>query len=54
MRCPHCGATTGVIPTVEYVGGHGYQAVIQCADRAACWARWDEQHGLAPVQQKAA
>lgn len=51
--CGHCGATEGVAPTVEYVGGEGYVTRDRCADLVVCWARWDTAHGFSgtPAQQ---
>jgi len=41
--CPHCGHIgKDVVIRREYLGGQGYIDQAQCADRIACWARWDK------------
>lgn len=40
--CEHCGqASEDVILWHLYVGGRGYESRWYCADRLACWRRWD-------------
>lgn len=50
-RCQVCGriGRTGseVTTTLNYVGGKGLEPRTYCSDdAAACWRRWDAQHGL--------
>ena len=44
MRCNLCGATDDIVLQNEYVGGVGLMPIPQCADRVACWTRWNAKH----------
>jgi len=55
--CEHCGhrgatAAGDVIWAWERVGGRGYQYRLLCADRLACWQRWEDKH-LVPLLRQA-
>ena len=47
LTCQHCGhQSKDVHPELVYVGGKGDVWQHVCQNRAACWRRWDAQHGL--------
>lgn len=37
--CAFCGSVSGLVERSRHVGGHGYQATVECRDRMACWRR---------------
>lgn len=42
--CCHCGHVgDDVVRRLVYIGGQGYVPSIECADRVACWQRYDKQ-----------
>jgi hypothetical protein len=45
--CVHCGSTQGTSDQWVYAGGRGRVLQRLCEDAVACWARWDQTHGLA-------
>lgn len=43
LKCQHCGYRgEDVTKRLRYIGGQGYIQVTECADRVACWGRWEE------------
>lgn len=45
--CCHCGVTSNdVAAELVYEGGTGMLWRDLCANRDACWNRWEVNHGL--------
>ena len=51
LVCELCGATDDVGRSREHLGGHGYAEWIQCRDREACWARFDQMYGILTLDE---
>jgi len=43
QTCGHSGSEVEV--KQKYIGGQGYQDVIQCKNEKECWERWDKKNG---------